>query len=131
MSIAMKKQRGTDKKEYIIDASGKILGRLAAQVAVLLRAKQKPDFLPYMTPKEEVAVFNTDKIKVTGKKMKQKVYIHHTGYLGSLKKEILEKAFQEDSREVLRAAVYGMLPKNKTRDKIIKNLKPYKSEIKE
>jgi len=118
-----------EKKYHKIDASGQILGRLAARVAVLLRGKQKAAWLPYLEPKDEVAVFNTDQIKVTGKKMKQKLYIHHTGYHGGLKSESLEKMFERDSRLVLREAVYGMLPKNKTRDKTIKNLKMFKKEI--
>jgi len=112
-----------------IDASDKILGRLASQVAVLLRGKHKPAFLPYVQPKEEVTVFNTDKIKVSGKKMKQKLYIHHTGYPGGLRKERLVEAFERDSRWVLREAVLGMLPKNRTRNKIIKNLKLFKGDI--
>jgi len=118
-----------EKKIHKIDASSQILGRLATQIAVLLRGKQKAAWLPYLEPSDEVVVYNTDKIKVTGKKMKQKLYIHHTGYHGGLKMETLEKMFERDSRLVLREAVYGMLPKNKTRDKIIKNLKLYKKEI--
>lgn len=117
------------KKIYTIDANGKILGRLATQVAVLLRGKDRSGWLPCLEPKNEVVVFNTDRIKVTGKKMKQKLYIYHTGYPGGLKKEALEKKFNRDSRQVLREAVYGMLPKNRTRDKIIKNLKLFKGEI--
>jgi len=117
-------------KNQTIDASDKILGRLATQVAVLLRGKHKPSFLPNIQPQEEVTVFNTDKIKVSGKKMRQKLYIHHTGYPGGLRKERLVEAFEHDSRWVLREAVLGMLPKNKTRSKIIKNLKLFKGEMK-
>lgn len=117
----------TEKKEYKIDAAGKILGRLAVEVAVLLRGKNQARFLPYLTPQNMVVVFNTDKIKVTGKKMAQKTYYRHSGYMGGLKIESLMKLFERDSREVLRRAVYGMLPKNRTRDKIIKNLKMYKN----
>ncbi len=124
----MKKQ--PEKKEYTIDASGKVLGRLATEVAVLLRGKNQAEFLPYLTPQNQVIIFNTDKIKVTGKKMKQKIYRHHTGYPGALKEERLEELLARDSREVVRQAVYGMLPKNRTRDKIIKNLKLYKGELK-
>jgi len=119
-----------EKKIHTIDASGRILGRLAVSVAVLLRGKQKAGFLPYLSPQDEVVVFNTDQIKVSGKKMKQKLYIHHTGYPRGLRSESLEDRFSRDSRLVLREAVYGMLPKNKTRDKTIKNLRLYKKEIK-
>jgi large subunit ribosomal protein L13 len=116
--------------EYTIDASGQILGRLAAKIAVLLRGKNKASWLPNIEPKSIVTVFNTNSVKFSGKKLTQKLYIHHSGYPGGLKKESLGKKFERDSREVIREAVYGMLPKNKTRDKVIKNLKLYKNEIK-
>ena len=119
-----------EKKEYKIDAAGKILGRLAVEAAVFLRGRNEAKYLPYLEPKNQVTVFNTDKIKVTGKKMKQKIYYRHSSYPGGLKEESLEKLFARDSREVLKRAVYGMLPKNKLRDKIIKNLKLYKEGIK-
>ncbi len=112
-----------EKKEYTIDAKNKILGRLAVELAVLLRGKNEANFLPYLTSQNTVKVINTDLIKVTGKKMKQKMYRHHTSFPGGLKEISLEKLFAKDSREVLKKAVYGMLPKNRTRDKIIKNLK--------
>jgi large subunit ribosomal protein L13 len=123
------KSQISNKSEYTLDAAGKILGRLATQAVVLLRGKNKAGWLPNIEPKNTVKVFNTDAIKVTGKKIEQKLYIHHTGYPGGLKSEALGKKFERDSREVLREAVYGMLPKNKTRDKTIKNLKLYKGEI--
>lgn len=118
------------KKEYQIDAAGRILGRLAQEIAVFLRGKNQPDFLPYIEPKNIVKVFNVEKIKVTGKKMKQKIYYRHSGYPGGLKEEKLEALFSRDPRIVLREAVYGMLPKNRLRDRIIKNLKIFKGEIK-
>lgn len=122
-------ERSTPKKaKYVIDASGKVLGRLASEIVTLLRGKYRVGFLPYREPKEEVVVFNTGKIKVTGRKIRQKAYIRHSGYPGSLKEESLARLFERDSREVLRRAVYGMLPKNRTRDKIIKNLKLYKRD---
>lgn len=119
-----------EKKEYTLDAGGKILGRLAVEAAVFLRGKNKATFLPRLTPTNKVIVFNTDKIKVTGKKLKQKMYRRHTGYPGGLREESLEKLLARDSRKVVRRAVYGMLPRNRTRDKIIKNLSLYKGEIK-
>lgn len=115
-----------NKSEHIIDAKGKILGRLAVEVAVILRGKNKATFLPRLTPQEIVKVTNVGLIKFTGKKLGQKLYRHHSGYPGGLKEESLEKLFARDPREVLKRAVYGMLPKNRTRDKIIKNLKLYK-----
>lgn len=124
------KKNSVEKKEYQIDAAGKILGRLAVQVAVWLRGKDLANFLPYLTPSNTVVVFNTDRIKVTGQKMKQKIYHRHSGYPGGLKSESLDKLLARDSREVVRLAVYGMLPKNRTRDKTIRNLKLYKGKIK-
>jgi len=102
---------------YKIDATNKVLGRLASKIAILLNTGDK------------VIVTNTDKIKITGKKLKKKVYYHHSGYPGGLKKITLEELMKKDSREVLRKAVWGMLPKNKLRKQRIKNLKLYKGEI--
>lgn len=117
-------------KEYTLDAKGKVLGRLATEIAVLLRGKNTPNFLPRITPENIVKVANTDLIKFTGKKLKQKFYRHHSGYPGGLKSAKLEDLFAKDSRLVLKQAVYGMFPKNRTRDKTIKNLKLFKGEIK-
>jgi len=122
-------KQATEKKEYQIDAAGKILGRMATEAAVLLRGKNTASWLPYITPQNQVTIFNTDKIKVTGKKMDQKFYRHHTGYPGGLKEESLANLLERDSREVIKLAVYGMLPRNKTRDKIIKNLKLFKGSL--
>lgn len=111
-----------------IDAKNRILGRLAVETAILLRGKHKPNYLPYLDQGDKVIVFNTDKIKVTGRKLKQKIYRHHSGYLGHLKETPLEKLLERDSREVIRRAVYNMLPKNKLRDKMIRRLILYKGE---
>jgi len=117
------------KKEYVLDAAGKTLGRLAVQAAVFLRGKNQIDFLHRLTSQNQVVIFNTDNIKVTGKKLKQKLYRRHSGYPGGLKQESLEELMEKDSRQALWRAIYGMLPKNRTRDKIMKNLKLYKKEI--
>jgi len=114
--------------KHIIDADNRILGRLAVEIADLLRGKNKPSFVPYLDVGDEVVVINTDKIRVTGKKLKQKIYYQHSGYPGGLKEITLEKALKKDSRKVVHAAVYGMLPKNKLRNKIIKKLKLCKEE---
>lgn len=108
---------------HIIDATGKILGRLAAEIAVLLRGKHKPNFVPYKDMGDFVVVRNVNKIKFTGKKFEKKKYFHHTGYLGSLKEIPLKKLFEKNPAIVLRKAVWGMLPKNKLRAKMIKKLK--------
>ncbi|HCX27752.1 MAG TPA: 50S ribosomal protein L13 [Candidatus Portnoybacteria bacterium] len=126
----MKKQTANDPKEYTLDVAGKILGRLAVEAAVLLRGRNKATWLPRLTPTNKVVIFNTDKIKVSGKKLEQKIYRRHTGYPGGLREESLEKLLARDSREVVKRAVYGMLPRNRTRDKTIRNLSLYKGEIK-
>lgn len=105
-----------------IDASGKILGRLATEIAVVIRGKNKPTFRPNLVMGDKVIVFNAAKIKVTGEKMRQKIYYHHTGYIGNLKAESLGEVFRKNPAEVLKRAVYGMLPKNKLRKSWLKNL---------
>ena len=111
------------RETHTIDATNRVLGRLATEIAVLLRGKNKIDFAPNKDIGDFVMVKNVNKIKVTGKKAEQKIYYHHTGYLGSLKKVPLKKLFEKDPAEVLRKAVFGMLPKNKLRAQQIKRLK--------
>ncbi len=108
--------------DYTIDAEGKILGRLASEIAILLRGKNEPGFNPARLPKNKVTVLNTDKIRVSGRKMLQRLYRRHSGYLGGLKEERLRDLMARDSRKVLRHAVAGMLPKNRSRSRILKNL---------
>ena len=112
-----------ERKTHIIDAAGKVLGRLASQIATLLRGKYKSDFVPYKNMGDFVVVKNVRKIRLTGKKIEQKKYYHHTGYLGGLKETSLRKIFKENPGKVLKKAVLGMLPKNKFRPKQIKRLK--------
>lgn len=111
------------RETHTIDAEGKILGRLATEIAVLLRGKQKPEFVPNQDMGDFVIVKNADKIKVTGEKMNQKKYYHHTGYIGSLKAVPMKKLFEKDPGELLRKTVFGMLPTNKLRAEQIKRLK--------
>lgn len=105
-----------------IDATNRIFGRLATEVVLFLRGKNKPSFEQYLTPKETVIVENIGRIAFSGKKLKQKEYHHYSGYPGGLKTRYLEKEFAKNPAKIFKAAVYDMLPKNKTRDKIIKNL---------
>ncbi len=111
------------RETHTIDASGKILGRLASKIVVLLRGKHKPDFAPHKEMGDFVIIENVSQIKVTGKKMDQKTYFYHSGYLGSGREVPLKVLFSKDPGEVLRRAVYGMLPKNKLRPIQIKRLK--------
>lgn len=112
-----------ERQTHTIDANGKILGRLATQIAILLRGKNKPNFAPNKDIGDFIIVKNINKIKFTGKKFDKKIYYHHTGYLGGLKKIPLWKLFEKDPGQVLKKAVFGMLPKNKLRVKQIKRLK--------
>jgi len=112
-----------ERKTHIIDATDKVLGRLATEIAIILRGKHRPDFFPYKDMGDFVTVKNVGKIKVTGKKMEQKIYFRHSEYLGGLKEIPLKTLFKTNPAEVLKKAVFGMLPKNKLRAKMIKRLK--------
>lgn len=106
-----------------IDATDKVLGRLASEIAILLRGKHKVEYQPHMDQGDIVEVSNYDKIKVTGKKMDQKIYYKHSGYPGGLKETTLKKKMEDDPKFALRNAVYHMIPTNKLRDQMIKRLK--------
>lgn len=113
-----------ERKIQKVDAAGKSLGRLAVEVAVLLRGKHKPDFVPYKDMGDNVVVKNVGKMKFTGNKLEQKNYFHFTGYLGNMKQVSLKEFLAKKGHgEVLRKAVMGMLAKNKLRAKQIKRLK--------
>lgn len=112
-----------ERKTHIIDATGKVLGRLASEIAILLRGKQKPEFQPQKDIGDFVIVKNIEKMKITGKKIEQKKYYRHSGYPGGIKEIPLAKLFQKNPGEVLKRAVFGMLPKNKLRRKWIQRLK--------
>src|SRR3989338_9118540 len=105
--------------EYKIDATNESLGRLASKIAILLRGKNKPSYVPHKLPNEMVIVSNASKLRLTGKKMDQKAYYRYTGYPGNLKKVIMGKLMDKDPMKVLRDSVYHMLPENRTRNKII------------
>lgn len=112
-----------ERKTHTIDATGKVLGRLAVQIALLLRGKEKPTFLPYKDEGDFIIVKNMKNIKVTGKKLEQKKYYRHSGYPGGFKEISMRELLNKNPAEVLKKAVFGMLPKNKTREVIIKRLK--------
>lgn len=105
-----------------IDATGQVLGRLATHVAVILRGKDKPEFRPNLICGDKVKVTNASKIIITGRKLEQKKYYHHTGYLGHLKEKSMKELMAKNPAEVVRRAVYGMLPDNKLRPILMKNL---------
>ena len=110
---------------HVIDASDKILGRLAVQVADLLMGKHKPIFSHNLDTGDFVAVINADKIRVTGNKVKQKLYYRHSGYPGGLKSISLEKMMQTNPARVIEHAVKGMLPHNRLGARMMKKLKVY------
>jgi len=107
---------------HLINAQGKSLGRLAAEVAALLQGKNKINFVRHQDMGDSVIVENVDKMKITGKKIEEKIYYRHSGYFGGLKEMPLKKLFKEQPAQVLKMAVWGMLPKNRLRDKMIKRL---------
>ena len=110
-------------KSYTIDAEGKILGRIASEAAVALQGKKSADYQPRLPGNVIVTINNASKVKVSGNKAEQKIYYHHTGYIGHLKKQRFEELFAKSPRKVVWNAVYNMLPKNRLRRERIKNLK--------
>ncbi|OYD17612.1 50S ribosomal protein L13 [candidate division WOR-3 bacterium JGI_Cruoil_03_44_89] len=114
-----------EKKWYIIDADGKILGRLATRIATILRGKHKPEFTPNADMGDYVICINASKVKVTGKKETEKVYTRYTGYPGGLKKTTLKEMRKKKPEEIIHHAVKGMLPKGPLGRKMIKKLKVY------
>lgn len=115
-----------NRKYFVIDAQGKILGRLATRAAGLLSGKRKVDFAPHIDGGDFVVVTNTDGIVATGKKGDQKMYHRFSGYPGGITSISLKDQIKKDSRKVIESAVYGMLPKNKLRDTMMKRLLLYK-----
>jgi large subunit ribosomal protein L13 len=107
---------------HTINAEGQSLGRLATKVALLLRGKEKPEFEHHIDTGDGVIVKNFKKVRITGKKMEQKTYYRHSSYLGGLKSRTLKESFAKEPKEILRKAVWGMLPKNKLRNAQIKRL---------
>jgi len=115
------------RETHTIDATGRPLGRLAVEVATLLNGKHKPTFVPYKDEGDFVVVKNIDKMKITGKKFKQKLYSHHTGYPGGFRQATMEEVVaKKGMSEILKRAVFGMLPKNKLRAGRMKRLKTSK-----
>ncbi|MDP3794321.1 MAG: 50S ribosomal protein L13 [bacterium] len=116
-------------KVHTIDATGKVLGRLATEAARLLRGKDEATFAPERLHMARVVIFNTGRITVTGRKLKQKIYFRHSTYPGGAKYTPLERIFERNPNEVLRKAVSGMLPKNKLRPLMLKHLELYRGNL--
>jgi large subunit ribosomal protein L13 len=119
------KAKDVERQWHVIDASGKTLGKLATQVANLLMGKHKPTFVPYLDAGDFVIVLNATKIRVTGKKPKQKTYYRHSGYPGGIKAETYEEMMAAHPTRVVEHAVKGMLPHNRLGRAMFKKLKVY------
>jgi large subunit ribosomal protein L13 len=113
---------------YLVDAKSKTLGRVATEVAILLRGKHKPIFSPFLDVGDHVVIINAEKVRLTGKKLKQKTYYRHSGYPGGLKSTTAEKLLSKFPERLLEHAIRGMLPKNKLGDAIFTKLKVYAGE---
>jgi large subunit ribosomal protein L13 len=111
---------------YLVDASDRTLGRLAAAIAVRLRGKHKPEFTPHVDTGDYIIVVNAEKIRATGNKLKDKVYHRHTGYIGNLKSITLEKLLETHPERALTIAVKGMLPKNRLGSAMLRKLRVYR-----
>ncbi|MGR3219453.1 MAG: 50S ribosomal protein L13 [Candidatus Anammoxibacter sp.] len=114
---------------YVIDANNLVLGRMAVKIAVILMGKHKPEYTPHVDTGDFVIVVNADKIILTGKKMKEKIYYSHTGYMGGLKERPFVWMMEKSPERVVRLAVSRMIPKNKLGRKMIKKLKIYKGDV--
>jgi len=114
-----------ERKWYVVDAEGRTLGRLASEIARVLRGKNKQQYTPHVDVGDFVVVVNAEKVVVTGKKAEQKVYRRHSGYPGGLKTTSYERMMERRPEEVLRKAVYGMMPKNRLARRQMRKLKIY------
>lgn len=121
----MAKPGEVEKKWYVVDATDTILGRLSSQVATILRGKNKPEFTPNVDCGDFVIVINCNKVRLTGKKLEQKYYRHHTGYIGGLKEVQYKKIMQEKPEFAVYKAVKGMLPKNSLGEAMLTKLRVY------
>ena len=119
------KKEEIDAKWYVVDADGKVLGRLASKLASVLRGKNKPIFTPHVDTGDFVVVVNAKKVVLTGKKLLDKSYYHYTGYPGGIREMSAEKMMAKKPTEVLRIAVKGMLPKNALGRQMLRKLKVY------
>lgn len=121
----MAKPSEVERKWHVIDAEGKTLGRLATEVATLLRGKHKPIYTPHVDTGDHVVVINCSKVVLTGKKLDQKMHRHHTGYMGGLKEVTYREFMSKTPERAVFLAVKGMLPKNKLGRQMVKKLRVY------
>ena len=125
MKTVVAKEHEVEKKWYLIDASNKILGRLASEIANILRGKHKSLFTPHMDAGDYVIVVNAEKVVLTGKKLDEKIYYHHSGYVGGLRETTAKEMLQKRPENLIRLAVKGMLPKTSLGRRQLTKLKIY------
>ena len=125
MKTYVTKPHEVERQWFVVDAEGQTLGRLSTRIATILRGKHKPIYSPSVDCGDYVVVVNADKVKVTGRRLEQKKYYHHSGYLGGLKEITLTKQLKQFPERVLESAVRGMLPRNPLGRKMFKKLKVY------
>ncbi|MEE1169847.1 MAG: 50S ribosomal protein L13 [Anaerovoracaceae bacterium] len=125
MSSFIQKPAEVERKWYVVDAEGKTLGRMASEVAAILRGKNKPTFTPHVDCGDYVIVINAEKVQVTGKKRQEKIYKRHTGYPGGLRELTFEQLMEKHPEEVVKHAVKGMMPTGKLGRQMYKKLKVY------
>ncbi|MDA8239124.1 MAG: 50S ribosomal protein L13 [Nitrospiraceae bacterium] len=126
MKTQFAKKGDIDRKWYVVDAKDAVLGRLAVKVATYLRGKNKPVFTPNVDTGDFVIVVNADRVRLTGKKLTDKVYYHHSGYIGGIKSKTAKDMLEQTPEKIIEKAVWGMLPKNRLGRTMIKKLKVYK-----
>ncbi len=125
MKTFMASTAAVERKWYVVDAEGKTLGRMASEIAKVLRGKNKPIFTPHIDTGDYVIVVNADKVKVTGKKLDQKIYYHHSDYVGGMKETTLKEMLANKPERVVELAVKGMLPKGPLGRQMYKKLFVY------
>jgi len=125
MKTVFTKPSSIERKWYIIDVEGKILGRVASKIAAIARGKNKAIFVPHQEVGDFIVVINAEKVVVTGRKAQDKMYYRHTGYIGGVKTSNYEKVMERHPTMPLEAAIKGMLPKGPLGRKIVKNIKIY------
>ena len=125
MSTYSAKKGDIPRNWVLVDATDKVLGRLAADVASILRGKTKPEYTPHADVGDFVVIINAEKIKLTGNKVEQKMYYHHSGYMGGIKEKSAKQLLEKKPEEIIKHAVKGMLPKNSLGRNMFKKLKVY------
>jgi large subunit ribosomal protein L13 len=128
MSTFIAKKDEAERNWVLVDARDKVLGRLAADVASILRGKTKPSYTPFIDVGDFVVIINAEKVKLTGRKMEQKMYYHHSGYKGGLREQTAKQVMEKKPEEIIKHAVKGMLPKNSLGRSMFKKLKVYVGE---